>query len=674
MSTNQAENTSEAMVIDPSLSPSKKRDRDNISITEQNTNILNPTMDEHMAVEMNSAIDSNTSIPADSASLSALPWSEVLHILSTYRNYEPGYLALSALPPTCTQLITEDISLEIQGYRERTYMPNTLARDQFDKWIQNKSLDELLTKHQQDTVLHFIDILYSEFCMELVHRTLADRTELINRLTHAHPQHEDEFRTLLPPLFVDYECAEHNNLHASTMAIIRTITHQHRQAFSWCGHLSEANQQLIEMILIDAPDMASPQDDWIPLDEPTLPTTVSTTYQWSVAKNVRSRRKTLPTPEDIARDPSFHSFLEASRAMRTHAVNTVMAGRSLGPTDRHPPDSDIAHILRPRTYADRFTLWGQYLYASGFYPSITADDTLTDLQYTVGRIGIAVDQPDYPMTVSNKLQVNEDWVRSNFVSNNWAMVRNAQDDKPAGYLIKLDKPALFGNFLFHDELGGAFAPYTYTVKSAMHDKRSYLFVAIPIHVPLAALQLPDVYPPVLATRGLPSQKDRTALTNAALATLHNILQRILAGQYAVLPVSNFQNVSLRSSRHRGNFSYSFVHPEQDERSRDKAGHKWVNDQIWEVVFIGTPQDRMAGTVHDRADEAKTAIFSELAKVRRGQHVLDPPVPSVLRRIHVRIHALSSWLPSVPQRTPGLLSPLCYMHLQHTTESPCTGRL
>ena len=56
MSTNQAENASEAMDIDPSLSPSKKRDRENIAKSEQNTNILNSTLDEHMAVEMNSAI------------------------------------------------------------------------------------------------------------------------------------------------------------------------------------------------------------------------------------------------------------------------------------------------------------------------------------------------------------------------------------------------------------------------------------------------------------------------------------------------------------------------------------------------------------------------------------------------------------------------------------------
>ena len=99
------------------------------------------------------------------------------------------------------------------------------------------------------------------------------------------------------------------------------------------------------------------------------------------------------------------------------------------------------------------------------------------------------------MTVPNKLHINEDWVCSNFLSNNWAITRNPHGNKPGGFLINLDKPTLFGNFLFHDDFGGSFAPYTYVVKSAMHIKRTYQFVAIPIHVPLATIQLPDMYPP-----------------------------------------------------------------------------------------------------------------------------------------------------------------------------------
>ena len=255
--------------------------------------------------------------------------------------------------------------------------------------------------------------------MELIHRTHSDRTELISRLTQAHPQREDEITTALPPHFAQHEITEHANLHAMTMALISTIIRQHRQATSWLGVLSEANQQLMEMIITDTPNVVCPQEEWIPLDEPVIPSTVSTTSHWTAPKNARSRRKGLPTPDDIASDPSFHSFLEASKAMRTHATNTVLDGRSARAADKRPPDSDIAHIIRPRTYADRFTLWGQYLCALGFYPSDTADNTLTDLQYTVGRIGIEVDQYDYPMTVQNKLHVNEDWVRSNFLVLEW---------------------------------------------------------------------------------------------------------------------------------------------------------------------------------------------------------------------------------------------------------------
>ena len=215
-------------------------------------------------------------------------------------------------------------------------MPTTLARDQFDKWTQHKAQDAQLTTHQQDTVLHFVDVLYSELCMELIHRTYSDKTELSRLLVQAYPQHEAEILTVLPPIFAQYEIAEHSNLLTTTMALIGTITRQQRKATSWLGVLSEANQQLMEMILIDSPDVDGPQEDWIPLDAPSPTLTMSTTTGYSTFNTTGSRRRGLPTPADIARDPFFHCYLEASKAMRTHATNTVMDGRSTGSIDKHP--------------------------------------------------------------------------------------------------------------------------------------------------------------------------------------------------------------------------------------------------------------------------------------------------------------------------------------------------
>ena len=91
-------------------------------------------MDTNVTIEKIVNSDNNlNSPPTDTTStIPALPWSEVMHILTPFRNYEPGYLALSTLPVSLTTLISEDISLEIQGYRERTYMPTTLARESWN--------------------------------------------------------------------------------------------------------------------------------------------------------------------------------------------------------------------------------------------------------------------------------------------------------------------------------------------------------------------------------------------------------------------------------------------------------------------------------------------------------------------------------------------------------------
>ena len=91
--------------------------------------------------------------------------------------------------------------------------------------------------------------------MELIHRTYSDKTELSRLLVQAYPQHEAKILTALTPIFAQYEIAEHSNLLATTMTLIGTITRQQRKATSWLGVLSEANQQLMEMILVDSPDM-----------------------------------------------------------------------------------------------------------------------------------------------------------------------------------------------------------------------------------------------------------------------------------------------------------------------------------------------------------------------------------------------------------------------------------
>ena len=79
------------MTIAEPLSPSKKRDRESSAQSEQNINILNPaTLDNNSTVEMHISNDPNTSNLPDGSTnpVQALPWSEVIHILTPFRNYD----------------------------------------------------------------------------------------------------------------------------------------------------------------------------------------------------------------------------------------------------------------------------------------------------------------------------------------------------------------------------------------------------------------------------------------------------------------------------------------------------------------------------------------------------------------------------------------------------------
>ena len=283
----------------------------------------------------------------------------------------------------------------------------------------------------------------------------------------------------------------------------------------------------------------------------------------------------------------------------------------------------MAHEIRSRTLADRFTFWGQYLIAVGFFPSKTVDDTIRDLHYTVGRIGIEIDSHDLYPLYPNSLRVDEDWVRSNYESNHWEVTRN-HTGTAGGFLIKLETPAHFGTFLLHTAYYGTVAPMSYMVKSVEHKKRIYQFMAIPAHVPMKTIQLVARYPPVLAVRSIPSEKDRHTLTNAAIGTLHNILTKVIPGQFAIIPVHQYHQVVI-SSKKRRNFKH-YDHPDLDEETRalldeDKASTK---DCLWEVILMLPDTDVDDMTLNDRIQESHKKVFEELAKSRTGTHELTPP--------------------------------------------------
>ena len=104
-----------------------------------------------------------------------ITWSEVLQLLSPLRNYEPTFLPLNQLQLDSRWIITEETLQAIGSLRERTYMPHTFARDRFDSWHARKGQDDCLSEEHLYTVLHFLDILYTDVSISSIHLGLLGR-------------------------------------------------------------------------------------------------------------------------------------------------------------------------------------------------------------------------------------------------------------------------------------------------------------------------------------------------------------------------------------------------------------------------------------------------------------------------------------------------------------------
>jgi hypothetical protein len=439
-------------------------------------------------------------------------------------------------------------------------------------------------------------------------RNLQDKTELLHHLFPASPEEANALEDALRRPFEDHTTTEIQLLQDMAMHQLRTMTRLPTQITSWAGRITEANRLFADLIFADSPITVPVVDEYIPLDPAptvvdagTIPGRAIPSYQ----------RQTIPTAAAILGDPTYNSVITVTQGWQDtsdHTVTLRTDGSSLG----HPQDSGLDHEIRTRTLADTFTFWGQYMSITGFYPTSAIETTLRELLTAVGKIGWSEGR------ISNGLLLDEDWVRENYVSNHWAVYRGSDPNKPSCYIIKLLQPALFGTFFMSTPLAGTIVPITSMVTGFAIRTRTYLFTAIPAHVPLKTFHLVEEYKPILAVRSTPIERDLNTLTNAYYATLHIILSSVLPGQFVLFPHCHYQQVIISKNRGR----VHFVHPDQNELTRSLKPQT-RRDLIWEVLLI-LPDGYMEGTADDRTLECQQIVFRELAKARNDAHALNPP--------------------------------------------------
>jgi hypothetical protein len=299
------DSSSMAMAIDDTLPPHLKK----------------RTLDSDVPVATNSSAPSPSKIQATNTDSNCdITWSEVLQLLSPLRNFEPKFLPLQQLQLDERWIITDETLQAIGSLRERTYMPHTFARDRSDSWQARKVQDDCLSEEQLRTVLHFLDILYTECYMAIELRNLQDKTELLHHLFPASPEEANALEDALRRPFEDHTTTEIQLLQDMAMHQLRTMTRLPTQITSWAGRITEANRLFADLIFADSPITVPVVDEYIPLDPAptvvdagTIPGRATPSYQ----------RQAIPTAAAILGDPTYNSVITVTQGWQDTSDHTV---------------------------------------------------------------------------------------------------------------------------------------------------------------------------------------------------------------------------------------------------------------------------------------------------------------------------------------------------------------
>ena len=91
-----------------------------------------------------------------------ISWGKINQLLEPLRQHQPGFPPLATVQQLFPTPLLDDFVAKIQTLRERSHMPPTLSRIQYDTWTSTKSPEACLTTHELDNVLHFLDVLATE--------------------------------------------------------------------------------------------------------------------------------------------------------------------------------------------------------------------------------------------------------------------------------------------------------------------------------------------------------------------------------------------------------------------------------------------------------------------------------------------------------------------------------
>ena len=517
-------------------------------------------------------------------------WEDLIPILQQIRDYDIPFPAADSLQEIVQdQIKTPTIAIFCEEYRQTHVRKKSPADIRFGSWVSEyaptgtPSTLESLMLQQFYTVLRLdkFNLLHNTLQQESLAtqqllRGAGLKDHLIQQVTQIYSTAEATAQQAINDLFQQIQ-----NSRAPTFSPLPTSMEQ---------EMLKLEERIQQASPKSSHGSALTDDDSFLLVE---------------QKKTRTKRTTLghdSPPVNRTVDPLNSTPLRSYKAVPIATQNIgyatqqsirEAANRGISLSDTDPT---TASIIEECTEIDRMLKWTQYLIVIGFSPVTSPNETLQMLQSAIDHIGDPEDGSEY----KSGLVADQDYTFNMHVRRDWKVQRHVgTKNLQTGHIIKLTKRATFGTFYACTSQDGNIFPAItrMRVQQGQRGPRSLYFQCLPEPIHLDRLQNPIKYPPLCALRGIPMNKDKHALTAAAMfaAELH-LLEHLPAGSFTIIPACMYHILHPQPSPHKPKT------PQSEDRDNSP-------ELLFEVIFLKTEDQISLGTNSDRFQKSRERIFA-----------------------------------------------------------------
>ena len=597
-------------VISEPAQPSTKRKLHQDLPDEQEINISDPKI----------ACYSEDNCTSEDASITEITWDTTMALIQPFTNVTATFPPFQSLLNHCGNLlVSHKADEQLERSRMQASVPDSLARMQFSLWSGQKCLGDLLTMHQLHTVGHFLTILQHEILREQQLHIDQDLQFFLDILAGDNPL--SAIDTVVPALQDHYDGFLAETiiaLNESIEQVLNQLTITVAADTDWTDRAPEALSLLIDLILVDSPELAQTSEDLdansdelSTVPEPALPTKVTR----------------LRTSNEISIIPDLQVCTKLTTGDVKMARDMITYCRSIDYT--LATDATLGTHITTVTKADRSAVWARYIVILGFTPPATLNETIAELEALLQEW----DPSSNNIGKTDKLSLlDPDWITARFYDNGWAISRDITsrdrrhgDHSNSGHILKLRKRSLFGTLHWNSTHSGNIRPIIYNIRNPNNIKRRLILYALPDPIKLQHVLQHQQFPILLAVRGAPVGRDKNALTAAYVFLLQQLVDKHLPQQCLILPTILYHEVVWSDSRRRRGQDRTIIHHPQLNAETKKANKGGFGELILTVIYCNTPSEVKDGLTDPNFIAARTLLTTALARPIHGEPQTTHPI-------------------------------------------------